>query len=68
MLKQKMIKLYQLQGFKNMIRSNPNMSQFLGLIRKDFEKEGTQDEISAQITGRSTSMMEFSRMLEKMKQ
>lgn len=26
MLKQRMVKLYQLQGFKNMIRSNPNMS------------------------------------------
>lgn len=38
------------------------------MIRQDFEKEGTSDEISAQITGRSTNMMEFSRMLEKMKQ
>ena len=44
------------------------MSHFLGVIRKDFASEGTTDEISAQITGRSTNMMEFSRMLEKMKQ
>jgi hypothetical protein len=30
-------------------------------------KEGNMDEISAQITGRSTNMMDFSRMLEKLK-
>ena len=31
-LKQKLINLYKMQGFKNMVKSNPNMSQFLGII------------------------------------
>ena len=33
MLKQKLIKIYGLQGFKNMVKSNPNISQFLGVIQ-----------------------------------
>lgn len=65
-LKEKLTKMYQLQGFKTLVRQNPNMSQFLGVIRQDFVKEGTDDLISAQITGRSTNMMDFSRMLERM--
>ena len=44
------------------------MSQFLGIIQQDFIREGDEDNmISAQITGRSVNMMEFSRMVEKMK-
>lgn len=43
------------------------MSHFLGVIRQDFIKEGDKDGISAQITGRSTNMMDFSRMLERIK-
>jgi hypothetical protein len=62
-----MMTLYQTQGFKSMIKSNPNMSQFLGVIRQDFIKDGDKDMISAQITGRSTNMMDFSRMLERLK-
>ena len=33
LLKQKLIKIYGLQGFKNMVKSNPNISQFLGVIQ-----------------------------------
>jgi len=67
MLKEKLVRIYQMQGFKNMVKSNPNMSQFLGVIRQDFVKEGEDDLISAQVTGRSINMMEFSRMIEKLR-
>ena len=51
-----------------MVKSNANMSQFLGIIQQDFIREGDEDNmISAQITGRSVNMMEFSRMIEKMR-
>jgi hypothetical protein len=43
------------------------MSQFLGVVRQDFQKDGQEDLISAQVTGRSTNLMDFSRMLERMK-
>lgn len=42
-LKQKLINLYKMQGFKNMVKSNPNMSQFLGIIQQDFIREGDED-------------------------
>ena len=32
-----------MQGFKNMVKSNPNMSQFLGIIQQDFIREGDED-------------------------
>jgi len=35
-----MVSLYRMQGFKNMVKSNPNMSQFFGVIQRDLEKEG----------------------------
>lgn len=66
-LRNKLIKIYQMQGFKNMIKSNPNMSRFLGVVRQDLLREEGKDEISAQITGRSMNMMDFSRMIEKLK-
>lgn len=56
-----------MQGFKTMIKSNPNMSRFLGVVRQDLLREEGKDEISAQITGRSMNMMDFSRMIEKLK-
>ena len=42
-LKQKLINLYKMQGFKNMVKSNPNMSEFLGIIQQDFIREGDTD-------------------------
>lgn len=57
-----------MQGFKQMVRSNPNMSQFLGVIQQDFIREGDEDNmISAQMTGRSVNMMELSRTIEKLR-
>ena len=50
-----------------MVKSNPNMSRFLGVVRQDLLREEGKDEISAQITGRSVNMMEFSRMIEKLR-
>ena len=51
-----------------MVRSNPNMSQFLGVIQQDFIREGDEDNmISAQMTGRSVNMMELSRTFEKLR-
>lgn len=42
-----------MQGFKAMVRSNPNMSQFFGMIQNDLIKEGEEDNlITAQVTGR----------------
>ena len=46
-LKEKLVKLYQMQGFKTMIKTNPNMSHFLGVIRQDFIKEGDKNGLSA---------------------
>jgi len=67
-LKTKLIKIYTMQGFKQMVRSNPNMSQFLGVIQQDFIREGDEDNmISAQMTGRSVNMMELSRTIEKLR-
>ena len=66
-LKNKLIKIYQMQGFKSMVKSNPNMSRFLGVVRQDLIREEGKDDISAQITGRSVNMMEFSRMIEKLR-
>ena len=63
-----MINLYKMQGFKNMVKSNPNMSEYHGIIQQDFIRDGDEDNmISAQITGRSVNMMEFSRMIEKLR-
>lgn len=42
MLKQKLIKIYGLQGFKNMVKSNPNISQFLGVVQQDMIREGDE--------------------------
>jgi len=42
-----MMSIFQTQGFKSMIKTNPNMSQFLGVIRQDFIKDGDKDLISA---------------------
>ena len=56
-----------MQGFKTMIKSNPNMSRFLGVVRQDLLREEGKDEISAQVTGRSMNMIDFSRMIEKLK-
>lgn len=50
-----------------MVKSNPNMSRFLGVVRQDLIREEGKDDISAQITGRSVNMMEFSRMIEKLR-
>jgi hypothetical protein len=36
-----------MQGFKTMIKSNPNMSRFLGVVRQDLLREEGKDEISA---------------------
>lgn len=46
-LKNKLIKIYQMQGFKSMVKSNPNMSRFLGVVRQDLIREEGKDEISA---------------------
>ena len=68
LLKQKLFSLYQMQGFKHMVRSNPNMSQFLGIVQQDFIKEGNEENmLSAQVTRRSVNVMEFNRMIEKLK-
>jgi hypothetical protein len=32
-----------MQGFKNMVKSNPNMSEFLGIIQQDFIRDGDED-------------------------
>jgi len=32
-----------MQGFKQMVRTNPNMSQFLGVIQNDFIRDGEED-------------------------
>ena len=51
-----------------MVRSNPNMSQFLGIVQQDFIKEGEEDNmLSAQVTRRSVNVMEFNSMIEKLK-
>lgn len=67
MLKHKMYSLYRMQGFKNMVKNNPNMSQFFGIIQKDLQGEEGNAKITAQVTGRSVNMMEFSRMIEKIR-
>ena len=68
LLKQKLFSLYQMQGFKHMVRSNPNMSQFLGIVQQDFIKDGNEENmLSAQVTRRSVNVMEFNRMVEKLK-
>jgi len=68
LLKQKLFSLYQMQGFKHMVRSNPNMSQFLGIVQQDFIKDGNEENmLSAQVTRRSVNVMEFNRMIEKLK-
>ena len=36
-----------MQGFKTMIKSNQNMSRFLGVVRQDLLREEGKDEISA---------------------
>lgn len=61
------MKIYQMQGFKSLIRSNPNMSSFLGVVRQDMLKDGNNEEMSAQVTGRSMNLMDFNRMIEKLK-
>ena len=47
LLKEKLVKMYQLQGFKQLVRQNPNMSRFYGVVRQDFQNEGQDDLISA---------------------
>jgi hypothetical protein len=56
-----LVKIYGLQGFKNMAKSNPNISQFLGVVQQDLIKEGVDEAnmISAQVTARQINMMDF---------
>ena len=43
-----------------MAKSNPNISQFLGVIQQDLIKEGDETNmISAQVTARQINMMDF---------
>ena len=51
-----------------MVRTNPNVSQFFGVIRQELIKnEDNENMISAQITGRSINMMNFTKMVEKLR-
>lgn len=44
-----------------MAKSNPNISQFLGVVQQDLIKEGVDEAnmISAQVTARQINMMDF---------
>jgi hypothetical protein len=57
-----------MQGFKLLARKNPNVSQLFGMVQQDLIKEGRADGLmTQQVTGRQLNMMEFTRMIEKLR-
>lgn len=67
-LKDKLQRLYRMQGFKLLARKNPNVSQLFGMVQQDLIKEGREDGLmTQQVTGRQLNMMEFTRMIERLR-
>ena len=57
-----------MQGFKLLARKNPNVSQLFGMVQQDLIKEGQEESLmTQQVTGRQLNMMEFTRMIEKLR-
>ena len=39
-LQGKLMKVYRMEGFKKMVRNNPNMTAFFGQVQSDLIREG----------------------------
>ena len=57
-----------MQGFKLLARKNPNVSQLFGMVQQDLVAAGDEENLlTQQVTGRQLNMMEFQRMIEKLR-